>query len=304
MQRSYDREADAVAISFDGVKWERTIDITGDIFVDVDRDGRLAGIEILHASEKLELSDLTDMSTELPIHSVAINRLVSDFHLYVLTDHILSRGRLNVEVIKAAIAGGADAIQLRDKGFTAKRLIQEALILRDITREGGVPFIVNDRVDVALAADADGVHLGQGDLPISWARRLLGKHKIIGVSTHSVEEAVQAEKDGADYISIGSVFPTTTKSDARPLAGLELITDIKRNVNIPVVAIGGIKEENVAQVGEAGADCIAVISAVVSATDIKQAAKNLREKFLAARRKQEVNTGDAVRSSSFGRSDT
>ena len=301
MQRSYDKDADAVAIWFEGVESEKTIDITGDIFVDVDMDGRLAGIEILHASEKLKLSDLMDMSMERPIHNIAIRKLASDFHLYVLTDHGLSRGRPNVEVVKEAIAGGADAIQLRDKGYTAKRLIQEALILRDITCESGIPFIVNDRVDVALAADADGVHLGQDDFPISWVRRLLGKDKIIGVSTHNLEEALQAEKDGADYISIGAVFPTATKPDAQPLAGLELITDIKRNVNIPLVAIGGIKEENAAQVREAGADCIAVISAVVSADDIENAARNIRKKFLATRGKLEVNADDTVRISSFGK---
>ncbi len=214
----------------------------------------------------------------------------SSFHLYVLTDHDLSRGRSNAEVVKEAMAGGADAIQLRGKDYAAKRLVQEALILRDITREAGVPFIVNDRVDVALAADADGVHLGQDDLPISWARRLLGKDRIIGISTHNLEEAIQAEKDGADYISIGSVFPTTTKPDARPLVGLEVIADIKRNVSIPVVAIGGINEENVAQVAETGVDCIAVISAVVSAVDTRKAAKNLRERFLAAKQKSSLTS--------------
>ena len=225
--------------------------------------------------------------------------LGTDFHLYVLTDHGLSRGRSNAEVVEEAIAGGADVIQLRDKGYTVKQLFQESLKLRDITHRSGVPFIINDRVDVALAVDADGVHLGQDDFPIAWARRLLGRDRIIGISTHNLEEALQAEKDGADYIGIGSAFPTTTKSDARPLAGLELITEIKRNVNIPVVAIGGINDENAAQVREAGADCIAVISAVVSADNIRKAAKNLREKFLAPKGKLEVNTGDAVRSSSF-----
>lgn len=219
------------------------------------------------------------------------------FSLYVLTDQDLSRSRSNAEVVKEAIAGGADVIQLRDKGYTGKQLFQEALKLRVVTRENGVPFIINDRVDVALAVDADGVHLGQDDFPIAWARRLLGKDRIIGISTHNVEEAVQAEKDGADYISIGSAFPTTTKSDARPLEGLEMITDIKKNVNIPVVAIGGIKPENAAQVGQAGADCIAVISAVVSATNIREAAAKLREKFLASKQKLEVNTGDTVGSS-------
>lgn len=219
------------------------------------------------------------------------------FSLYVLTDQGLSRSKSNAEVIEEAIAGGADVIQLRDKGYTTRQFFQEALKLRAVTRENSVPFIINDRVDVALAVDADGVHLGQDDFPIAWARRLLGKDRTIGISTHSVEEAVQAEKDGADYISIGSAFPTTTKSDARPLEGLEMITDIKKNVNIPVVAIGGIKMENVAQVGLAGADCIAVISAVVSAANIREATARLREKFLASKQKLEVKTGDTVGSS-------
>ena len=299
MQKSYDKEADAVAIWFENVESDKTIDLSDDIFVDLDKDGRLAGVEILHASEKFSLSDLLDISIEPFDHSIFARKLRSDFFLYILTDHSLSRGRSNVEVVKEAIAGGADAIQLRGKGYTAKQLIQEALILRDITCESEVLFIVNDRVDVALAVDADGVHLGQDDFPIAWARRLLGKDKIIGISTHNVEEAVQAEKDGADYIGVGSVFPTTTKPDARPMAGLELITDIKENVNIPVVAIGGIKAENAAQVGMAGADCIAVISAVVSAINVREAATKLREEFLSAKAKLEVNTGDTVRSSSI-----
>jgi len=211
-----------------------------------------------------------------------MTKFKSDFHLYVLTAQNLSRGRPNEEVIEEAIAGGADVIQLWDKGRTTRELLQEAQKLREITREKGVPLIINDRVDLALAADADGVHLGQDDLPLEWGRKMLGDDKIIGISTQTVEQAIQAEKDGADYVAVSAIFSTPTKPDATPL-GLESITDIKRNVSIPVVAIGGIKAENVVQVGAAGADCIAVISAVVSAVDIKEAARNLRKKFLAAR---------------------
>ncbi len=210
-----------------------------------------------------------------------MSKLNSSFHLYVITDHSLSRGRSNEEVVEAAITGGADIIQLRDKGRTAKQLLQEALKLRNITRRRGVLFIVNDRVDLVLAVDADGVHLGQDDLPLKYARKLLGDDKIIGISAQNVEQAVQAEKDSADYVAVSAIFSTPTKPDAQSL-GLEAITNIKRNVGIPVVAIGGIKEENAAQVRKAGADCIAVISAVVSAVDIEKAARNLREKFLAA----------------------
>lgn len=284
MQKFYDKEADAIAVWFEGVEPERTIDLAEDIFIDLDKDGKLAGIEILHASEKPNLADLLDISVKLPKHNAIIEKLRANFHLYVLTDRSLSLGRTNEEVVEEAIAGGADAIQLRDKGYSTRELLREALNLRDITRKRGVPFIINDRVDVALTVNADGVHLGQDDLPIVYARKLLGKDKIIGISAHNLELAIQAEKDGADYIGVGSVFPTATKPENQ-LAGLEAITNIKRNVNIPVVAIGGIKEENVALVGEAGADCIAVISAVVSADNIREAARNLREKFLVARKK-------------------
>jgi len=210
------------------------------------------------------------------------SKLGPNFYLYVITDHNLSRGRPNEEVVGDAISGGADVIQLRDKGRTTKELLNEALKLREITLKRGVKFIINDRVDLALAADADGVHLGQDDLPLKWARKLLGNDKIIGASAQTVEQAIKAQKDSADYVAVSAIFSTPTKPDARAL-GLETITNIKENVSIPVVAIGGIKEENAAQVREAGADCIAVISAVVSADNIKEAAKNLRDKFLAAK---------------------
>ncbi len=207
-----------------------------------------------------------------------------NFQLYILTDSNLSKGRTNEEVVKAAIAGGADVIQLRGKEYTGRQLLSEALKLKEIASSKGIPLIINDRVDVAVAADADGVHLGQDDLPYKYARRMLGHEKIIGITVHNLEEATQAEKDGADYIGVSSIFTTATKPDATPLEGLEVLTKIKRNVNIPVVAIGGIKEENVALVAKAGADCIAVISAVVSAPDIKEAARKLKEKFLMAKK--------------------
>ena len=290
MQISYDKEADAVAIWLKDVESKKTIDIAEDIFIDVDKDGRFAGLEILHASENIDLSDLLDIPVSPPdsqsimksIPYTSTSKLDSNFYLYVITDHDLSRGRPDEEVVEQAMAGGADVIQLRDKGRTTKELLQEALRLREITREKGVKFIINDRVDLALASDADGVHLGQDDLPIKWARKLLGDGKIIGASAQTVEQAVQAEKDSADYVAVSAIFSTPTKPDAQAL-GLEAITNIKRNVNIPVVAIGGIKEENAAQVREAGADCIAVISAVVSADNIEEAARNLRKKFLAAK---------------------
>ena len=296
MQISYDKEADAVAIWYEDAMSEKTIDISEDIFIDLDKDSKPIGIEILHVSEKPELVNLLNISAQLPIDETIMSKFMLDFHLYVLTDQGLSRNRSNAEVVEEAIAGGADVIQFRDKEHDAGWLLQEALKLKEIARKKGVLFIINDRVDLAMAADADGVHLGQDDLPLKYARKLLGKDKIIGISANNVEQAIQAEKDGADYIAVSAIFSTPTKPDA-PSLGLQAITDIKRSVNLPVVAIGGIKLENIAQVAKAGADCIAVISAVVSADNIKEAARKLRGEFLAAKEKPEVKSGDAVRSS-------
>ncbi|MFQ6039347.1 MAG: thiamine phosphate synthase [Candidatus Poribacteria bacterium] len=201
-------------------------------------------------------------------------------HLYVITDRELSKGRLITEIIAGAIAGGASIIQLRDKESTTKKLIRDAFALRELTKEKDAIFIVNDRVDVALAVGADGVHLGQDDFPVKLARKLIGTDKIIGVSVGNVEEAIQAVKDSADYVSIGSIFPTQTKPDAGDAVGTQIITAIKKYVNVPLVAIGGITEDNIAQVAKAGADCAAVISAVVGADDVEDAARCLIKRFL------------------------
>lgn len=199
--------------------------------------------------------------------------------LYVITDRTLSKGRSNSEIVEKAILGGAKIIQLRDKTSSTKVLIEEGLKLRGLTQRLGAIFIVNDRVDVAYAVDADGVHLGQDDYPAKIARKLLGNNKIIGVSAGNASEAIQAEKDGADYIAIGSIFATSTKTDAGEATGLEFITRVKESVRLPVVAIGGISEKNIAQVAQAGADCAAVISAVVSADDVGRATRRLVELF-------------------------
>ncbi len=199
--------------------------------------------------------------------------------LYVITDRRFARGRLLTGIVAQAIAGGAGVIQLRDKESSAKELVQTGLALRNVTCKTGTLFIVNDRVDVAMVVDADGAHLGQDDLPPIYARRIMGSKKIIGVSVGSVAEAIQAVADSADYISVGSIFPTQTKPDAGGAVGTQLITQIKNAVDIPVVAIGGITADNIAQVAEAGADCVAVISAVVGADDVETAARCLIQKF-------------------------
>jgi len=209
-----------------------------------------------------------------------------DWSLYVITDRRLSRGRSHLEVARAAIAGGATVVQLRDKEASTRGLIEAGLALRKLTRERGIAFIVNDRVDVALAVEADGVHVGQDDMPAKLARRLVGPGKIIGVSASSVEEALRAETDGADYVSASPVFTPPPKPAAPPPPGWEGLRAIAKAVHVPVIAIGGINESNVEEVIRAGADGVAVISAVVDAPNIAEAARRLREKIEAARRER------------------
>ena len=186
--------------------------------------------------------------------------------LYVITDRSMSRGRTHVEVAESALAGGASTIQLRDKAATLRRLSVDAVRLREITRSAGVSFIVNDYVDLALSVDADGVHLGQDDLPLAAARRVAGAELVIGKSTHTLEQAVEAEQEGADYIGIGPVFATATKPGVAPV-GVKLVAEVCRRVNVPVVAIGGIKVHNISEVIAAGAAGAAVVSEVASADD-------------------------------------
>ncbi|MDI6893880.1 MAG: thiamine phosphate synthase [Bacillota bacterium] len=196
--------------------------------------------------------------------------------LYVIVDRAFAAGRGEEEIVAAAARGGATAIQLRSKELTARQLYLTGLSLRRLTREMGLLFIVNDRVDVALAVDADGVHLGREDLPLEAARRLMGRRKIIGVSVDTVEEAERARRGGADYLGAGPVFATTSKCDAGPAMGPDGLRSICRAVRIPLVGIGGVNVHNARRVLEAGAAGVAVISAVVSAPDVTAAAAALR----------------------------
>jgi|SRR5512141_260691 thiamine-phosphate pyrophosphorylase len=199
------------------------------------------------------------------------------WRLYVITDPKASRGRSDLQVAEAAIAGGADVLQLRDKEASSGRLYRVALLLRKLTRDAGIPFIVNDRLDIALASDADGVHVGQTDLPASVVREILGPARILGVSVDTVEEAILAERDGADYLGVGPLFEARgTKPDAGPPLGVDRIARIRRHCGLPIVAIGGINAENARTVREAGADAAAVVSAVVAADDIAHAARRLK----------------------------
>jgi thiamine-phosphate pyrophosphorylase len=196
--------------------------------------------------------------------------------LYVITDEGISHGLSHVEIARKVTEGGADVIQLRDKARTGKDMLSIALQIREIARSSGVTFIVNDRLDLALAADADGVHLGQEDLPVPFARRVSPRGFIIGTSVRTVQEAIIAETEGADYLALSPIFDTATKSDAGPGKGLERLKEIKSAVSIPVIAIGGIGKGNVRQVMDAGADGVAVISAIVGQKDIVKATAEMR----------------------------
>jgi len=204
-----------------------------------------------------------------------------NLELYVITDE--SSGRTHTEIARGSCAGGADVIQLRDKHRPGRILCAVGKEIRAITRETDTLFIVNDRLDVALACGADGVHLGQDDLPVDVARRLAPRPFIIGVSVGSTTEAVTAERSGADYVAVSPVFETGTKKDAGPGLGLEAIRKIRESVSIPVIAIGGISCDNVHEVISAGADGVAVISAVVGKPDIEAAVRELKSRISAAK---------------------
>ncbi len=195
---------------------------------------------------------------------------------YFITDANLSL-RGNISDVKSAIAAGVEVVQYRDKNKSTQELYQEPLTLRKICK--GITFLINDRVDIALAVDANGVHLGEDDFPYSIARKLLGENKIIGLTVHNLEEAIKAQRLGADYLGVSPIFSTNTKSDAGKPAGAQLIKKIKQHVFIPIIAIGGINLSNVAEVIQAGADGLCAISAVVAKKDVKSAINNFRELF-------------------------
>ena len=171
---------------------------------------------------------------------------------------------------EAIIDGGAKILQLRAKSLSSKEFLETARIIRKITKDKGTVFIVNDRVDIALLTDADGVHLGQGDLPVKEARRLLGNNKIIGYSTHNLREALEAVRLPVDYISFGPIFPTKTKEDAQTPKGLRWLSEVRKAVEIPIVAIGGITETNMAHVLKEGVEGVAMISEILTVKDISQ----------------------------------
>ena len=197
--------------------------------------------------------------------------------LYVIIDtKALIKGRSHIDVASQAIQGGAKTIQLRDKLQSKKELLLIAQQLKNLCAGHDVLFIVNDYLDLALATDADGLHLGQNDLPLAVARKLLPIDKILGCSTTTVNQAINAESEGADYIAVGSIYPTTSKETVE-VVGLDRLRQIRQAVTLPLVAIGGITKDNVAEVMAAGADSVAVISAIVQAKDVEEAAREIAE---------------------------
>lgn len=211
--------------------------------------------------------------------------MVFPYPLCVITDEKLS-GLRHHQVAELALLGGTPMVQLRDKEGNLRTIYEEAVIIRHLCRQHSAVFIVNDRLDLALAVEANGVHLGQDDLPAARARSLLKHGMLLGISTHSIGEARAAEAAGADYIGFGPVFSTGTKAGIRPVVGLEGIRQVKAAVQIPVLAIGGITLDRVSEVIGAGADGVAVISAIVGSREIPATCRQFLTRIHHGRRQE------------------
>lgn len=197
--------------------------------------------------------------------------------LYALTDAELSRGRSVSELVQELLSAGIKIIQYREKEKKAGQMLAECQRLRKLTREAGACFIVNDHIDIALLCEADGVHIGQEDLPLSDVRRLVGKKRLIGLSTHTPEQAKAAVAAGADYIGVGPLFPTQTKKDVCAPVTLDYLDWVVAHITLPFVAIGGIKRHNIGEVMRHGAKCCALVSELVGAPDISLRVKEVRQ---------------------------
>ncbi|MDK2892639.1 thiamine phosphate synthase [Methanohalophilus sp.] len=194
--------------------------------------------------------------------------LLKNIDFYLVTDSGLSR-KGTLSDVKSAVEAGCKIVQYREKAKSTKEMIEEAILIRKICGDNAI-FLVNDRIDVALAVGADGVHIGQEDMPIDLARNILGENKIIGLTVHNTDEAIEAERKGADYVGFSPIFDTTTKKDAGMGVGPERIQAVKTAIDIPIVAIGGINKDNCISVIENGADSLVAISAVVCSDDVRK----------------------------------
>ena len=200
-----------------------------------------------------------------------------DLSLYLVTNNSEDEEKF-LNIIEESIKGGVSVVQLREKNAGTLDFYNLALKVKEITRKYNVPLIINDRIDIALAIDADGVHVGQSDIPAKIARSMIGEDKILGVSAATIKEATKAQLDSADYIGVGAVYPTNTKDDASSVSKKEL-KEIVESVNIPVVAIGGITKENVCELRDSGISGISVVSAIMNAKNPKLASENLLKEF-------------------------
>lgn len=201
-----------------------------------------------------------------------------DYSLYLVTDRLRMSTKTLTEAVEQAIIGGCTMIQLREKDISSLDFYNLALEVKKVTDKYNTPLIINDRVDLAMAVGAAGVHIGQSDIPADIARKVIGQDMLLGVSVISVKEAEKAVKAGADYLGVGAMFPTRTKLDA-DFVSIEELKSIRQAVNLPIVVIGGINKENAMLFGSMGIDGLAVVSAIIAQTDIKQAAATLKSLF-------------------------
>jgi thiamine-phosphate pyrophosphorylase len=206
-----------------------------------------------------------------------------DYSLYLVTDRALCLGRSNLVVIKAAVEGGVTVVQLREKEASTRKFYQEGLKIRAYLKARNIPLIINDRIDIALALNAEGVHLGQEDMPIDVVRKILGPKKIIGASAFTLREAKIAETLGADYLGLSPIFVTETKPELIQQIGIEGINLLKKAVQIPVVGIGSISESNAYEAVKAGLDGVAVVSAICSREDPRAAAEAIKAEVMRAK---------------------
>ncbi|HAZ37712.1 MAG TPA: thiamine phosphate synthase [Clostridiaceae bacterium] len=201
-----------------------------------------------------------------------------DYTLYLITDRSLMSTKTLQEAVEQATLGGCTMVQLREKNIESLDFYTLARDIKLVTDSYHIPIIINDRIDIALSVNAAGVHVGQNDIPVSVARKIIGKHMILGVSASSVQEALQAQNDGADYLGVGAMLPTRTKTDAK-IVSMDELQRIRQAVSIPIVAIGGINKENAASFRDIGVDGLAVVSAILAQPDIKAAAEELKFMF-------------------------
>lgn len=200
---------------------------------------------------------------------------IIDYSLYLLTDRDMLMGRDLLSEVRKAVKGGVSMVQLREKNCSSREFYNLALTLKTELAKMHVPLIINDRLDIALAVDADGLHIGQNDIPINIARKFLSSDKILGLSVNNLEQAKKGEFQGASYLGAGPVFYTSSKKDIDNPTGLKFLETLKRQIKIPVIAIGGINHENIQEVKKTGTDGVAVISAILSANDCEKASQRM-----------------------------